>query len=129
VWWFLQDSLALGHASSIATEKDSFFRAPLRLTRAWFNDSIIRLSHPKCSARSAEHARRYIAVRLLPFLCLLYIINYLDRTSVAYAAIGMARDPRFDDRVLGMGIGIFFASYVTLQIPGAALFEDGAYVG
>ena len=72
---------------------------------------------------SAEHTRRRIAVRLLPFVFLLYIINYLDRTSVAYAALGMARELGFDDRVLGLGIGIFFLSYVPLQIPGAVLAE------
>jgi ACS family tartrate transporter-like MFS transporter len=72
---------------------------------------------------SADHARRRIALRLLPFLFILYIVNYLDRTSVAYAAIGMARDLGFDDHVLGMGIGIFFISYVALQIPGALLVE------
>jgi MFS transporter, ACS family, tartrate transporter len=71
----------------------------------------------------AEHTRRRIATRLLPFVFLLYIINYLDRTSVAYAALGMARDLGFDDRVLGLGIGIFFLSYVPLQIPGAVLAE------
>jgi ACS family tartrate transporter-like MFS transporter len=60
---------------------------------------------------------------LLPFVFLLYITNYLDRTSVAYAAIGMARDLGFNDHVLGMGIGIFFVSYVALQIPGALLVE------
>src|SRR5262245_50754712 len=71
----------------------------------------------------AEHTRRRIAVRLLPFVFLLYIINYLDRTSVAYAALGMSRELGFDDRVLGLGIGIFFLSYVPLQIPGAVLAE------
>src|SRR6266481_4330301 len=75
------------------------------------------------AALSAEHARRRIALRLLPFLFVLYIANYLDRTSVAYAAIGMARDLGFNDRVFGMGIGIFFLSYVALQIPGALLVE------
>lgn len=75
------------------------------------------------AALSADHARRRIALRLLPFLFVLYIANYLDRTSVAYAAIGMARDLDFNDHVLGMGIGIFFVSYVTLQIPGALLVE------
>jgi len=75
------------------------------------------------AASSAEHARRRIALRLLPFLFVLYIANYLDRTSVAYAAIGIARDLGFNDHVLGMGIGIFFLSYVTLQIPGALLVE------
>ncbi|MGC1321328.1 MAG: MFS transporter [Candidatus Udaeobacter sp.] len=75
------------------------------------------------AASSAENTRRYIAVRLLPFVFLLYITNYLDRTSVAYAAIGMARDLGFDDRVFGLGIGIFFLSYVALQIPGAMLAQ------
>jgi ACS family tartrate transporter-like MFS transporter len=60
---------------------------------------------------------------LLPFLFILYITNYLDRTSVAYAAIGMARDLGFNDRVFGMGIGVFFLSYLALQIPGALLVE------
>ena len=75
------------------------------------------------AATTAEHARRRVALRLLPFLFVLYIANYLDRTSVAYAAIGMARDLEFNDHVLGMGIGIFFVSYVTLQIPGALMVE------
>jgi MFS family permease len=75
------------------------------------------------AASSAERTRRHIAVRLLPFVFLLYITNYLDRTSVAYAAIGMARDLGFDDRVFGLGIGIFFLSYVALQIPGAMLAQ------
>jgi ACS family tartrate transporter-like MFS transporter len=75
------------------------------------------------AASSAEHIRRHTAVRLLPFVFLLYITNYLDRTSVAYAAIGMARDLGFDDRVFGLGIGIFFLSYVALQIPSAVLAQ------
>src|SRR5436309_10974612 len=77
----------------------------------------------RSAASSAEHARRRIALRLLPFLFVLYIANYLDRTSVGYAAIGRVRDLGFNDHVLGMGIGIFFRSYVTLQIPGALLVE------
>jgi len=75
------------------------------------------------AASSAGDTRRRVALRLLPFLFVLYIANYLDRTSVAYAAIGMARDLGFNDHVLGMGIGIFFVSYVALQIPGALMVE------
>ncbi len=71
----------------------------------------------------ADHTRHHIAVRLLPFLFILYITNYLDRTSVAYAALGMSRDLGFSDRVFGLGAGIFFISYVALQIPGALLVE------
>src|SRR5580700_8022981 len=71
----------------------------------------------------ADHTRHQIALRLLPFLFILYITNYLDRTSVAYAAIGMSRTLGFSDRVFGLGAGIFFVSYVALQIPGALLIE------
>ena len=75
------------------------------------------------AAQPWDRTRRHIGARLLPFLFTLYIINYLDRTSVAYAALGMSRDLGFSDRVLGMGMGIFFISYVILQIPGALLVE------
>jgi ACS family tartrate transporter-like MFS transporter len=71
----------------------------------------------------ADHTRRLIAIRLLPFLFILYVTNYLDRTSVAYAAIGMSRTLGFSDRVFGLGAGIFFVSYVALQIPGALMVE------
>jgi ACS family tartrate transporter-like MFS transporter len=71
----------------------------------------------------ATHTRRQIAARLLPFLFVLYVTNYLDRTSVAYAALDMSRDLGFTDRVFGLGAGIFFTSYVALQIPGALLVE------
>ncbi|HYL65419.1 MAG TPA: MFS transporter [Candidatus Methylomirabilis sp.] len=71
----------------------------------------------------SDRARRQIAVHLLPFLFVLYVTNYLDRTSVAYAALGMIGDLGFSDRVFGLGAGIFFFSYVALQIPGALLVE------
>lgn len=74
-------------------------------------------------AEIGDRARRQIAVRLLPFLFILYIANYIDRTSVAYAALGMTGDLGFSDRVFGLGAGIFFLSYVALQIPGAMLVE------
>jgi MFS family permease len=75
------------------------------------------------SALLADKTRHKVALRILPFLFVLYIFNYLDRASVAYAAIGMARDLHFSDRVFGLGSGIFFLGYVALQIPGALLVE------
>jgi MFS transporter, ACS family, tartrate transporter len=70
-----------------------------------------------------DHTRRQTALRLLPFLFILYVTNYLDRTSLAYAAIGMRRDVGFSDDETGFAIGVFFISYVALQIPGALLVE------
>jgi MFS family permease len=70
-----------------------------------------------------NRTRHHIAARLLPFLFILYVVNYLDRANLAYAALGMSRDLGFNDRVIGLGVGIFFISYVALQIPGALLVE------
>ncbi len=78
---------------------------------------------PAVGAKLADHTRHQIALRLLPFLFIVYIINYLDRTSVAYAAIGMSRTLGFSDRVVGLGISIFFVSYLALQIPGTLMVE------
>ncbi len=82
-----------------------------------------RVLTPVAATKLADHTRHQIALRLLPFLFVLYIVNYLDRTSVAYAAIGMSRTLGFSDRVFGLGAGIFFVSYVALQIPGALMVE------
>jgi MFS transporter, ACS family, tartrate transporter len=68
-------------------------------------------------------ARRQIAIRILPFLWLLYVIAFLDRVNVAYAALTMSHDLGFSDRVFGFGAGIFFVGYVLLEIPGALIVE------
>lgn len=68
-------------------------------------------------------ARRRVAGRLLPFLFLLYVANYLDRTNIAYATLGMKGDLGLTDSVFGAASGIFFIGYFALQIPGALLVE------
>jgi MFS transporter, ACS family, tartrate transporter len=75
------------------------------------------------AARVLDHTRRQATLRLLPFLFVLYVTNYLDHTSLAYGAIGMRRDLGFSDSVIGFAISVFFISYVALQIPGALLVE------
>ena len=68
-------------------------------------------------------ARSRVAARLLPFLFLLYVANYLDRTNIAYATLGMKGDLGLTDSVFGTASGIFFIGYFALQIPGALLVE------
>src|ERR1700736_2242267 len=67
-------------------------------------------------------ARTRIAARLLPFLFLFYVANYLDRTNIAYATLGM-KGVGLTDSVIGTAYGIFFIGYFALQIPGALLVE------
>src|SRR5215469_449403 len=70
-----------------------------------------------------ESARRKTARRLLPYLFVLYIIAFLDRMNVGAAALQMPGDLGFNDRVIGLGSGIFFLGYFLLEIPGALIVE------
>lgn len=78
---------------------------------------------PSPEIETGERARSRIAWRLLPFLFLLYVANYLDRTNIAYATLGMKGDLGLSDSVFGTASGIFFIGYFALQIPGALLVE------
>src|SRR3954462_9019533 len=71
----------------------------------------------------AASARRRIFLRLLPFLFVLYLINYLDTVNVAYGALTIAKDLGRSGEVFGTGAGIFFLGYVRLEIPGALIVE------
>ncbi|MDT5155731.1 MAG: transporter, family, tartrate transporter [Acidobacteriota bacterium] len=72
----------------------------------------------------AESARRRITRRLMPFLICLFMIAFLDRVNLGYAALEMGRDLGFDTEVLGFGAGIFFVGYFLLEIPGTLLVEN-----
>jgi ACS family tartrate transporter-like MFS transporter len=55
--------------------------------------------------------------RLVPFLFILYIIAYLDRINVGFAALQMQQQLHFNDKAFGLGLGIFFAGYLCFQLP------------
>ncbi len=61
--------------------------------------------------------------RLLPFLFLLYVVAYLDRINVGFAALQMKDQLRFSDAVYGFGAGIFFAGYFLFQVPSNIALE------
>ena len=67
--------------------------------------------------------RRHITRRLMPFLFVLYIFNYLNRVNVGYAALQMRGDLGFSNTVFGFGAGIFFIGYFLLQIPSTLVTE------
>jgi MFS transporter, ACS family, tartrate transporter len=68
-------------------------------------------------------ARRRVAFRLLPFVFLIYVVNYIDRVNVSFANLRMSADLGFSDRVYGLGVGMFYLTYVLFEIPGAIIVE------
>jgi MFS transporter, ACS family, tartrate transporter len=75
------------------------------------------------SSDVGQRARRRVAYRLLPFVFLLYLVNYIDRVNVSFANLRMSADLGFSDRVYGLGVGMFYITYVLFEIPGAVIVE------
>src|SRR6202453_4842422 len=58
-----------------------------------------------------------ITWRLIPYIFLLYIVAYLDRVNVGFAAYDLQRDLHFSNTVYGTGAGIFFLGSVLFDLP------------
>lgn len=70
-----------------------------------------------------KRAQRRVAKRSLPFLVLLFLLAFIDRTNVSVASLGMKKELGFDDAIIGTGAGIFFIGYFLLEIPGTLIVE------
>jgi MFS transporter, ACS family, tartrate transporter len=80
---------------------------------------------PRPEIHRAAVAR--VSRRLIPFLFLLYILNFLDRVNVGFAALEMNRDLGFGPAVYGLGAGIFFIGYCLFEVPSnLVLYRTGA---
>jgi len=64
-----------------------------------------------------KHAIRRMTFRLIPFMFVLYIVAYLDRVNVGFAALQMNAELQFSNVVFGLGSGIFFIGYFLFEIP------------
>src|SRR5258705_831522 len=64
-----------------------------------------------------------ISWRLMPYMFLLYIVAYLDRVNVGFAAIDMQRDLHFSNTVYGTGAGIFFLGYALCDLPSSLILR------
>src|SRR5215467_4345602 len=71
----------------------------------------------------AHRATRRVALRLLPFVFVIYVVNYIDRVNVSFANLRMSADLGFSDRVYGLGVAMFYITYVLFEIPGAIIVE------
>ena len=61
--------------------------------------------------------------RLMPFLFLLYVVAWLDRVNVGFAALQMNADLKFSPAVFGFGSGVFFLGYCLCEVPSNLILE------
>lgn len=66
---------------------------------------------------STQPLYRKITLRLVPFLMLLYMVAFLDRVNISFAALTMNRDLAISDSFYGFAAGVFFLGYCTFEVP------------
>ncbi|HUO04975.1 MAG TPA: MFS transporter [Candidatus Binataceae bacterium] len=70
-------------------------------------------SDTKIADAALATARR----KLIPFLFALYVVAYLDRINVGFAALQMNRELGLSESAFGLGAGLFFIGYALFEIP------------
>jgi ACS family tartrate transporter-like MFS transporter len=74
-----------------------------------------------------QGAIRKAALRFVPLLTIAYLFNYLDRTSLGFAALTMNQQLGLSAGQFGFAAGIFFLSYSVFEVPsGLMLYRFGA---
>lgn len=64
-----------------------------------------------------------VSLRLVPFLILMYLVAFIDRANVGFAALSMNRDLGFTAEIFGLGSGLFFLGYFIFQVPSNLIME------
>ena len=70
-----------------------------------------------------DAALRKVTLRLVPFLCLLYIFNLLDRANVGFARLQMIKDLPIEKWQIDLGYGLFYVGYLLFEVPSNLLLR------
>src|SRR5260370_2960578 len=74
-----------------------------------------------------QSATRKAALRFVPLLTIAYLFNYVDGTSLGFAALTMNKQLGLSASQFGLAAGIFFLGYSLFEIPSnLLLYRFGA---
>ncbi|WP_285349310.1 MFS transporter [Pseudomonas sp. ME-P-057] len=60
-------------------------------------------------------------LKLIPFLMLLYMVAYIDKSNISVAALQMNAELGLTARMYGIGVGLFFLTYILLEVPSSVI--------
>ena len=79
---------------------------------------------PSPSAAGASDALyRRVAIALIPFLFVCYVVAMVDRLNVGYAKLQFMADLHFDESVFGMAAGVLYIGYILFEVPSNLMLE------
>lgn len=85
-----------------------------------------RLRDPEANSAAVLLGRAVISKttrRLVPLLFLLYVVAYLDRINIGFAALQIQSQFHLNDASYGFAAGVFFAGYVVFQLPSNMILQ------
>ncbi|UNI25028.1 hypothetical protein JDV02_010737 [Purpureocillium takamizusanense] len=75
-------------------------------------------------AAASKRVLRKIDARILPFLCVTYALQFIDKTSLAYSSVyGLIRDTNLVGQQYSWASSIFYFGYLVAEYPGVALLQ------
>jgi len=75
------------------------------------------MSAPSAAGDVGSRTVGKVSRRVLPLVALLYVFNYMDRSNISYAQLGMEHELAITAAVFGTASAIFFLAYVVFEIP------------
>ena len=66
---------------------------------------------------------RRVALRLIPFLFICYVLNYIDRVNVSFAHLQFRGDLGLTEAAYGLGVGVFYIGYIFFEVPSNLLLR------
>src|SRR5438105_10677872 len=65
-----------------------------------------------------------VRIRILPFVFLLYVVAFLDRINIGFAALTMNRELAITSQQFGLVVGIFFFGYFLFEVPSNLILHN-----
>jgi MFS transporter, ACS family, phthalate transporter len=91
---------------------------PLTSTE-WGEKNLQQGTEGLASIASDDERRLYRKVvwRIIPFIFVCYVLNYIDRVNVSFAKLQFKDDLSLTDASYGLGVGLFYVGYILFEVP------------
>lgn len=66
---------------------------------------------------------RKVILRIIPFIFICYVLNYVDRVNVSFAKLQFQSDLTLNDATYGLGVGLFYIGYILFEVPSNLLLQ------
>ncbi len=85
---------------------------------------VAQAAEPALGLTPEENAvYRKIILRIIPFIFICYVLNYIDRVNVSFAKLQFQNDLSLNDASYGLGVGLFYIGYILFEVPSNLLLQ------